>query len=164
MDGWAGGRCLCRCVIFSLNTQRQIAHNLHGLGRERALSKSPTAWADNKARVWISIGLWWGGGTERWMQAGGRKGGGADERRRDRRMEGKRGGIKGSAQRDKQGQGMENEVWKWKQMEVFYIEADRWMTGGASRGQGGEIITKIERQVNDRRGREKGMKTLQHGG
>lgn len=49
-------------------------------------------------------------------------------------------------------------------MEVFYIEADRWMTGGASRGQGGEIITKIERQVNDRRGREKGMKTLQHGG
>lgn len=43
-----------------------------------------------------------------------------------------------------------------KQMEIFYIEADRWMTGGATRGQGGEIITKIEREVNDRRERGKG--------
>lgn len=34
--------------------------------------------------------------------------------------------------------------------EIFYIEADRWMTGGATRGQGREIITKIEREVNDR--------------
>lgn len=30
-------------------------------------------------------------------------------------------------------------------MEIFYIEADRWMTVGATRGQGGEIITKIRR-------------------
>ena len=39
-------------------------------------------------------------------------------------------------------------------MEIFYIEADRWMTGVVTRGQGGEIITKIEREVNDRRERK----------
>lgn len=36
-------------------------------------------------------------------------------------------------------------------MEIFYIEPDRWMTGGATSEQGGEIITKIEKEVNDRR-------------
>lgn len=45
-------------------------------------------------------------------------------------------------------------------MEIFYIEADRWMTGGATRGQSGEIITKIEREVNDRREKGKGITTL----
>lgn len=49
-------------------------------------------------------------------------------------------------------------------MEIFYIEADRWMTGGATRGQGREIITKIEREVNDRRERGKGITTLHQGG
>lgn len=49
-------------------------------------------------------------------------------------------------------------------MEIFYIEADRWMTGGAMRGQGGEIITKIEREVNDRRERGEGITPLHHGG
>lgn len=42
-------------------------------------------------------------------------------------------------------------------MEIFYIQADRWMTGGATRGQGEEIITKIERKVNDRRERGIGL-------
>lgn len=45
-------------------------------------------------------------------------------------------------------------------MEIFYIEADRWMTGGVMRGQGGEIITKIESKVNDRRERGKRITTL----
>lgn len=34
------------------------------------------------------------------------------------------------------------------QMEIFYIEADRWMTGGAMEGQGEEIITTIGQKVN----------------
>lgn len=38
------------------------------------------------------------------------------------------------------------------------------MTGGATRGQGGEIITKIERKVNDMRERGEGITTLHHGG
>lgn len=42
-------------------------------------------------------------------------------------------------------------------MEIFYIEADRWMTGGPTRGQGRKIITKIEREVNDRRKEQKGL-------
>lgn len=49
-------------------------------------------------------------------------------------------------------------------MEIFYIEADRWMTGDETRGQGGEIITKIEREVNDRRESRGGITTLHHGG
>lgn len=49
-------------------------------------------------------------------------------------------------------------------MEIFYIEADRGMTGGATRGQGEEIIIKIERKVNDRRERWKRITTLQHSG
>lgn len=49
-------------------------------------------------------------------------------------------------------------------MEIFYIEADRWMTEGATRGQGGEIITKIEKEVNDRREKGKGITSLLHGG
>lgn len=40
-------------------------------------------------------------------------------------------------------------------MEIFYIEADRWLTGGATRGQDGEIITKIEKDVNDRNEKER---------
>lgn len=40
-------------------------------------------------------------------------------------------------------------------MEIFYIEEDRWMTGGATRGQGGEIITKIEESERQERKREK---------
>lgn len=47
-------------------------------------------------------------------------------------------------------------------MDAFYIEPDRWMTGDAIRGQGGEIITKIERGVNDRRERGKRI-TTSHG-
>lgn len=49
-------------------------------------------------------------------------------------------------------------------MEIFYIEADRGMTGGATRGQGEEIIIKIERKVNDRRERWKRITTLQRSG
>lgn len=37
-------------------------------------------------------------------------------------------------------------------MQIFYIEADR---RRARRGQGGEIITSIEREVNDRGERDK---------
>lgn len=43
------------------------------------------------------------------MEAG-RQREGADERKRDRRMEGRRGQMKGSAQLDKGGQGMRNRV------------------------------------------------------
>ena len=47
-------------------------------------------------------------------------------------------------------------------MEIFYIEPDRWMTGGATRGQGREIITKIEKEVNDRRERGDGITTFHY--
>lgn len=36
------------------------------------------------------------------------------------------------------------------------------MTGGATRGQAGEIITKIESEINDWRERGKGITTLHH--
>lgn len=43
-------------------------------------------------------------------------------------------------------------------MEIFYIEACRWMTEGATRGRGGEIITKIVREANQKkRKRERGL-------
>lgn len=51
MDGRVGGRSLWSHFIFPLNPQHQSAHNHHGLGEECVLSKSPTAQADNKARV-----------------------------------------------------------------------------------------------------------------
>lgn len=38
-----------------------------------------------------------------------------------------------------------------EQMEIFYIEAGRWMTEGATRGRGGEIITKIAREANHKK-------------
>lgn len=53
---------------------------------------------------------------------------------------------------------------KKKQAEIFYIEADRRMTGGATRGRGGEIIIKIEGKVNDRRERGEGITTSHCGG
>lgn len=43
---------------------------------------------------------------------------------------------------------------KAKADEIFNIEADGWMTGGATRGRGRKIITKIEREVNDKGERE----------
>lgn len=92
MDGRVGHRGLWCRFIFFLNTQHQIAHNLHGPGQECALSKSLTAWAVNKARVWISVVPWAGGGRDGKTEAGKQKEG-ADEGRRDRRNEGKDEGV-----------------------------------------------------------------------
>lgn len=92
MDGRVGHRGLWCRFIFFLNTQHQIAHNLHGPGQECALSKSLTARAVNKARVWISVVPWAGGGRDGKTEAGKQKEG-ADEGRRDRRNEWKDEGV-----------------------------------------------------------------------
>lgn len=114
MDGRVADHGLWCRFIFSLKPQHQSDHSLDDLGRECVLSKSPTAPTNNKARVWISIGPWPGGGMERWRQAG----------RRRALMRG--GEIEGWREWGERWRGQPSEISEGREWEMEYESESRW--------------------------------------